>query len=67
MKQVKMITPSGRVLITNQSDEFPEDTMEITEVQFDLALKGSREGPFSIGCKSSEIQEESICTHDLQD
>lgn len=52
MKQVKMITPSGRTLITNQSDEFPTDSVQITEVQFDLALKGLTEVGFSMGCKN---------------
>lgn len=50
MKQVKMITPSGRTLVANQPDEVP-DSVEITEVQFDLALKEMREGPFSMGCR----------------
>jgi hypothetical protein len=50
MKQVKMITPSGRTLIANQPDEVP-DSVKIAEVQFDLAVKGMREGLFSVGCK----------------
>lgn len=48
MKQITMKTPSGRLLVCNAPDEYPNE-VEISESQFDLAFSGMALPRISVG------------------